>query len=134
MAKKVAVLIKEKERQYEGLRTSLGLLMEFHIVSMIVLNHEIELTEEYKDNMEFIDEMEGTRYSNVPGEWTLFAGTFATPDIDHFECYLQIVHWDARVCTTSTTALSRFPLHKEFLDLADADICTTLVHVLARKS
>jgi hypothetical protein len=50
MAKKVAVLIKEKERQYEGLRTSLGLLMEFHIVSMIVLNHEIELTEEYKDN------------------------------------------------------------------------------------
>ena len=66
MAKKVAVLIKEKERQYEGLRTSLGLLMEFHIVSMIVLNHEVELTEEYKDNMEFIDEMEGTRYSNVP--------------------------------------------------------------------
>ena len=66
MAKKVAVLIKEKERQYEGLRSSLGLLMEFHVVSMIVLNHEIELTEEYKDNMEFIDEMEGTRYSNVP--------------------------------------------------------------------
>ena len=66
MAKKVAVLIKDKERQYEGLRSSLGLLMEFHIVSMIVLNHEIELTDEYKDNMEFIDEMEGTRYSNVP--------------------------------------------------------------------
>ena len=66
MAKRVAVLIKDKERQYEGLRSSLGLLMEFHIVSMIVLNHEIELTEEYKDNMEFIDEMEGTRYSNVP--------------------------------------------------------------------
>jgi hypothetical protein len=66
MAKNVAVLIKEKERQYEGLRSSLGLLMEFHIVSMIVLNHEIELTEEYKDNMEFIDEMEGIRYSNVP--------------------------------------------------------------------
>lgn len=66
MAKKVAVLIKEKDRQYEGLRSSLGLLMEFHIVCMIVLNHEVELTEEYKDNMEFIDEMEGTRYSNVP--------------------------------------------------------------------
>ncbi len=66
MAKKVAMLIKDKQRQYEGLRSSLGLLMEFHIVSMIVLNHEIELTEEYKDNMEFIDEMDGTRYSNVP--------------------------------------------------------------------
>jgi len=66
MSKKVAVLIKDKERQYEGLRTSLGLLLEFHIVSMFVLDHEIEMTEEYHDNMEFIDEMEGTRYSNVP--------------------------------------------------------------------
>jgi hypothetical protein len=65
MSKKVAVLIRDKDRQYEGLRTSLGLLMEFHTVSMFVLNHEIELTEEYRDNMEFIDEMEGTRYSNV---------------------------------------------------------------------
>jgi hypothetical protein len=65
MSKKVAVLIKDKERHYEGLRSSLGLLMEFHIVSMFVLDHEIEMTEEYQDNMEFIDEMEGTRYSNV---------------------------------------------------------------------
>jgi hypothetical protein len=66
VAKKVAVLVRDKERQYEGLRSSLGLLMEFHVVSMFVLNHEIELTEEYRDNMEFIDEMEGSRYSNVP--------------------------------------------------------------------
>ena len=65
MAKRVAVLIKDKERQYEGLRSSLGLLLENHIVSMFVLNHEIDMTEEYKDNMEFIDEMEGARYSNV---------------------------------------------------------------------
>ncbi len=65
MGKKVAVLIKDKTRQYEGLRSSLGLLLENHIVSMFVLNHEIELTEEYYDNMGFIDEMEGTRYSNV---------------------------------------------------------------------
>jgi hypothetical protein len=66
MAKKVAVLIKDKERQYEGLRSSLGLLLEDHVVSMFVLNHEVEMTEEYQDNMEFIDEMEGARYSNVP--------------------------------------------------------------------
>jgi len=66
MSKKVAVLIKDKERQYEGLRTSLGLLLEFHTVSMFVLDHEIEMTEEYQDNMMFIDEMEGSRYSNVP--------------------------------------------------------------------
>ncbi len=66
MAKKVAVLIRDKHRQYEGLRSSLGLLLEFHVVSMFVLDHEIDMTEEYRDNMEFIDEMEGTRYSNVP--------------------------------------------------------------------
>lgn len=65
MGKKVAVLIREKTRQYEGLRTSLGLLLENHIVSMFVLNHEIELTEEYQDNMGFIDEMGGARYSDV---------------------------------------------------------------------
>ena len=65
MGKKVAVLIKDKDRQYEGLRSSLGLLLENHQVSMFVLNHEIELTEEYHDNMEFIDEMGGARYSNI---------------------------------------------------------------------
>jgi hypothetical protein len=65
MGKKVAVLIREKTRQYEGLRTSLGLLLENHIVSMFVLNHEIELPEEYRDNMGFIDELDGARYSDV---------------------------------------------------------------------
>jgi hypothetical protein len=65
MGKKVAVLIREKSRQYEGLRTSLGLLIENHIVSMFVLNHEIELSEEYQDNMGFIDELDGARYSDV---------------------------------------------------------------------
>ena len=62
--KKVAVLIKDKERQYEGLRSSLGLLLESHQVSMYVLNHEVTMTEEYQDNMGFIDEMGGARYSN----------------------------------------------------------------------
>ena len=66
MGKKVAVLIKDKERQYEGLRSSLGLLLESHQVSMYVLNHEVTMTEEYQDNMGFIDEMGGARFSNVP--------------------------------------------------------------------
>ncbi|HET6922044.1 MAG TPA: hypothetical protein VFI16_02735 [Anaeromyxobacteraceae bacterium] len=65
-AKKVAVLIKDKDRQYEGLRSSLGLLLEKHVIAMFVLNHEIDMTEEYQDNMGFIDEMGGARYSNVP--------------------------------------------------------------------
>jgi hypothetical protein len=33
---------------------------------MFVLSHEVEMTEEYQDNMGFIDEMGGARYSNVP--------------------------------------------------------------------
>lgn len=64
--KKVAVLVKDKDRQYEGLRSSLGLLLEKHVVSMFVLSHEVTMTEEYQDNMGFIDEMGGARYSDVP--------------------------------------------------------------------
>ena len=66
MGKSVAVLVRDKERQYEGLRSSLGLLLEDHQIDMIVLDHEIEMTEEYSDNMGFIDEMGGHRFSNVP--------------------------------------------------------------------
>ena len=72
--KKAVVLIKDPEQQYEGLRTSLGLLLESVEVKMIVLHHEVaalaakdedeEAFEEYFDNMEFIDEMDGERYSN----------------------------------------------------------------------
>jgi hypothetical protein len=40
-------------------------LLEDHEVHMIVLDHEIDVTEEYLDNMGFIDEMGGSRYSNV---------------------------------------------------------------------
>ena len=63
----IAVLIKEVDQQYEGLRTSLGLLLEAASVQMYVLNHEIgNMDEAYSENMEFIDEMEGERYSNNP--------------------------------------------------------------------
>jgi hypothetical protein len=74
--KKAAVLIRDPEQQYEGLRTSLGLLLESVEVRMIVLHHEVaalaakdsdpEAYEEYFDNMEFIDDMDGERYSNHP--------------------------------------------------------------------
>jgi hypothetical protein len=63
----VAVLIKDVEQQYEGLRTSLGILLEASEVHMYVLNHEIgNMDEAYRDNMGFIDEMEGQRFSNNP--------------------------------------------------------------------
>ncbi len=66
MGKAVAVIIRDPERQYEGLRTSLGLLLENHRIGMYVLDHEIAVSEEYVDNMEYIDEMGGARFSNVP--------------------------------------------------------------------
>ena len=72
--KKVAVLIRDKEQQYEGLRTSLGLLLESVVLKFFVLDKLVvaiankesdeEAYEEYFDNMGFIDEMDGERYSN----------------------------------------------------------------------
>ncbi len=61
----VGPLIKDLEQQYEGLRTSLGLLLEAAWVYMYVLDHEIDSQDEiYMENLEFIDEMEGERFSN----------------------------------------------------------------------
>ncbi len=62
---KVAVLINDTEQQYEGLRSSLGMLLYNTEVQMFVINREIDnMDEAYRDNMEFLDEMEGERYSN----------------------------------------------------------------------
>jgi len=61
----IAVLIKDVDQQYEGLRTSLGLLLEVSSVQMYVLNHKIgNMNEAYRENMEFLDEMGGERFSN----------------------------------------------------------------------
>jgi len=64
MGRRVAVITKDRDRQYEALRSALGLLLERHDVSLFVLDHEIDCREEYLDNLGFIDEMGGTRYSN----------------------------------------------------------------------
>jgi hypothetical protein len=64
--KKVAVLVREPQRQYEALRSSLGCLLEDHRVSYLVLDHEIQPDEAFSDNLGFLDEMEGRRYSNHP--------------------------------------------------------------------
>ncbi len=74
--KKVAVVIRDRQKQYEGLRTSLGMLLESFQVQMFILEHEVvalagkesdpEAYEAYADNMGFIDDMEGERYSDNP--------------------------------------------------------------------
>jgi len=64
MGRRVAVITRDKDRQFEALRTGLGLLLEQHSVSLFVLNHEIDPDEHYLDNLGFIDEMGGERYSD----------------------------------------------------------------------
>jgi len=64
--KKVAVLARHPHRQYEALRTSLGCLLEDHAVTYLVLDYEVQLDEAFSDNLGFLDEMEGHRYSNHP--------------------------------------------------------------------
>jgi hypothetical protein len=63
--KRVAVVIKDPSMQYEGLRTSLGLLLEDAQVQMFVLNNKIaEMNEAYADNLSFLEEMDGEYFSN----------------------------------------------------------------------
>jgi len=63
--KTVAVLVNNEEQQYEGLRSSLGMMLYNTFVQMFVVDKEIaNMDEAYQDNMEFLDEMEGERYSN----------------------------------------------------------------------
>ena len=65
--KKVELLINTPDQQYEGLRSSLGLMLYNTHVQMFVIDQEIaNMDEAYKDNMELLDEMEGERFSNNP--------------------------------------------------------------------
>ena len=62
---RAAVIIRDPHQQYEGLRTSVGLLLAGMRVQMFVLHHEIEnMDEAYRDNMIFLDDIGGQRFSN----------------------------------------------------------------------
>ena len=77
--KQAAIIINHPQQQYEGLRTCVGLLLAGMKVQMFVLHHEIEnMDEAYRDNMGFLDEIGGQRFSNNSENAEKYAFTHVT--------------------------------------------------------
>ena len=65
--KKVAIIIRDANNQWEGLRSTIGLSIEMIEADIFVLG-EVDMPEErvegYKDNLEFLDDMEGRAFTD----------------------------------------------------------------------
>jgi hypothetical protein len=72
-----AIIVKDPQQQYEGLRTSVGLLLAGIRVQLFVLQHEIEnMDDACRKNIAFLDENGGMRFSNNRGNVAKFGFGF----------------------------------------------------------